>query len=213
MKQHVAHASVKIHARPEQVWEALTDPERVRQYMEGAHVRSTWAAGSPITWEGEHRGRPFRDHGKVLRAESCRVLEYTHWSSSQGEPDQPENHHTVMIELEARGDGMTHVTLAQDGNASEEARERSEENWRRMLNGLRDVAESRERSETSRGPERGGGSRGGDGALDHPSRDPDAWSGPERARAQARDPLRGQERHRDKEHDRKGGRNPDRDRW
>jgi uncharacterized protein YndB with AHSA1/START domain len=140
MQHHVAHASVKIHARPEQVWNALIDPEKVRQYMEGADVRSSWTAGAPITWQGEYRGRPFQDHGKVLRAERCRVLEYTHVSASEDVSDQPENYHTVTIELEDRED-VTEVTLSQDGNPSEEARRHSEENWRQMLNGLRQVVE------------------------------------------------------------------------
>ena len=140
MHQHVAHASVKIHAQPEQVWDALTKPELVRRYMAGATVDSNWTAGSPITWTGEMRGRSYEDRGKVLRAERCRVLEYTHYSPMQGAPESPENIHTVTIELDSDGRD-TKVSLTQEGNPSEEARKHNEANWREMLNGLRQVVE------------------------------------------------------------------------
>lgn len=140
MKEHVARASVKIHARPEKVWDALTNPEMVRRYMMGATVNSNWTAGAPITWSGEMRGRSFEDHGKVLRAERCRLLEYTHYSGGQGTPDSPDNYHTVKIELADEGRD-TKVTLVQEGNPTEEARRHSEDNWRDMLDGLRKVVE------------------------------------------------------------------------
>ena len=215
-QQHVAHASVKIHARPEQVWNALTDPEMVRQYMEGANVESSWTAGSPITWQGEYRGKSFHDHGKILRAERCRLLEYTHFSPTQGVPDLPENHHTVTIELEDR-QNVTHVTLSQDGNTSEEARENSEANWRKMLNGLRQVAEDHAMGDPGSTESRGHADRGArgaaDGARDRGQHGDDTWSGPERAHMDEKGQARGQERHRDKEHDRRTGRDLDRDRY
>ena len=190
MQQHVAHASVKIQAHPETVWEALTNPEMVREYMEGANVQSSWTPGSPITWQGEYRGKPFHDHGRILRAERCRVLAYTHFSPGQGVPDVPENHHTVTIELEPRGEDVTQVTLSQDGNPSEEARQHSEENWRRMLNGLREVSE-RTRNGDERGSNGGHGMRGGSRDRGRGPRDEDAWSGPERGRTRKRGIRRG----------------------
>lgn len=140
MKQHVAQASVKIHAEPEKVWDALTNPDMVRRYMGGATVDSNWTAGSPITWRGEMRGRSFEDRGKVLRAEPCRVLEYTHYSPQQGLGDSPENIHTVTIELDSDGRD-TNVRLVQEGNPTEEARRHNEASWREMLKGLRQVVE------------------------------------------------------------------------
>lgn len=140
MKQHVARASVKINARPEKVWDALTNPELVRRYMLGTTVNSNWTAGAPITWKGEMQGRSYEDRGKVLRAERCRLLEYTHYAGMQGTPDSPENQHTVKIELADEGRN-TKVTLVQEGNPTEEARRHSEDNWREMLDGLRQVVE------------------------------------------------------------------------
>ena len=96
--------------------------------------------GGDIIWEGEWQGRPYRDHGKVLRIEPDRLLEYTHFSPLAGKPDVPENYHTVTIRLAVDIHG-TEVTLAQDGNDTEEERRHSEKNWDLMLAGLKEYVE------------------------------------------------------------------------
>ena len=58
-----------------------------------------------------------------------------------GEEDIPENYHHVSITLADDGDA-TRVTLTQDGNSSEEAREHSQKNWEMMLSSLKKFVES-----------------------------------------------------------------------
>lgn len=139
-----ATASISIDAGEGAVWDALVNPELVEQYMFGATVESDWREGSRISWKGEWRGRAYEDHGTILRLDPGRLLRYSHFSPLSGVPDAPENYHTVTIEL--RGDrGRTLVSLSQDGNATESAREHSERNWATMLAGLKKVVEERER--------------------------------------------------------------------
>jgi uncharacterized protein YndB with AHSA1/START domain len=45
-------ASVEISASPRQVWNAITDPDLIKQYFFGTQVESTFEPGSPITWSG-----------------------------------------------------------------------------------------------------------------------------------------------------------------
>jgi len=52
----------------------------------------------------------------------------------------PENYHTVTVELSENGN-QTVVSLSQDNNETEQAREHSEKNWRIMLNGLKKFLE------------------------------------------------------------------------
>jgi uncharacterized protein YndB with AHSA1/START domain len=141
-RELVAHASRRIDATPDAVWRALTDPAMLAEYMFGATVVSDWQPGSSIVWRGEYQGRPYEDKGRVLRAEPGRVLEYTHFSPLAGLPDEPENYHRVTLEL-APETGGTRVTLAQDNNLSEDARQHSERNWGTMLDGLKRVVEGR----------------------------------------------------------------------
>jgi uncharacterized protein YndB with AHSA1/START domain len=136
----VSKASISIEAPKQVVWQALTTPEALKQYMFGADVTSDWEKGSPITWKGEVNGKKFQDRGVVLEVEPERSLQYTHFSPLSGKPDEPENYHTVTIGLADNADD-TVVSLVQDGNSDEAARAESEKNWTLMLAGLKDYVE------------------------------------------------------------------------
>jgi len=135
-----AKASVSIAAPAAKVWDALVNPQTIKQYMFGTTVVSDWQPGGSITWKGEWKGKAYEDKGKVLRIEPRRLLQYSHYSPLSGVPDTPENHHTVTIELSQAG-ALTRVSLSQDKNASEEARRNSEENWKSLLEGLKKLLE------------------------------------------------------------------------
>lgn len=141
MPNLVATASSTMNASPEQVWKALVTPAAITQYMFGTTVTSDFREGSPITWEGEWKGRPYKDKGVILASVPHRRLSYTHFSPLSGVPDIPENYHTVTIELSDAKPG-TRVVLTQDRNATEEEKTHSEENWRMMLAGLKKFVES-----------------------------------------------------------------------
>jgi len=140
MVGHVATAEVSVAAPAERVWEALTQPNLVAEYMFGAQIDTDWKVGSPITWQGEYEGKPFEDRGTVVAVEPVRLLEVTHFSPLSGQEDRPENYHNVRYELSA-DDGQTRVRLEQDNNASPEEAEHSRANWQMMLDGLKRVAE------------------------------------------------------------------------
>src|SRR5687768_14828549 len=124
-KDHIAKATATINASAATVWDALVQPEKIRKYMFGTNVVSDWKQGSPITWKGEWQGRAYEDKGTILKFSPPRMLQYTHFSPLTGQPDKPENYHTVTIELAGEG-AKTNVTLTQDNNPTEEARHHSE---------------------------------------------------------------------------------------
>jgi Uncharacterized conserved protein len=136
----VARASIEIAAPTPQVWDGLTNPDIIKQYMFGVDAECDWREGSPLILRGEWEGKPFEDKGTVLRVEEGRLLEYTHFSPLSGVQDRPENYHTITVELAEDG-GRTEVSLAQDNNASEEEREHSASMWATMLSGLKGVLE------------------------------------------------------------------------
>ena len=133
--------TVDIDAPRAKVWDALTNPAKVKQYMHGTDMSTDWMVGSPITWRGEWKGQAYVDRGIVLAFEPERLLRYTHWSPMGGSEDAPENYHTVTCEL--AGDGaQTALTLTQDNNATQaEADAMAENNWGPMLLGLKETAE------------------------------------------------------------------------
>jgi uncharacterized protein YndB with AHSA1/START domain len=136
-----AVSSVSINASIRSVWDALVNPMKVKQYMHGTDLASSWVVGGPITWSGEWKGKPYEDKGVILELEPPLVLAYTHWSPLGGSEDKPENYHTVTCRLEEH-DGTTTLTLTQDNNPTQaEADEMAASNWAPMLEGLKGVAE------------------------------------------------------------------------
>jgi uncharacterized protein YndB with AHSA1/START domain len=140
-KNLIARASTVIDAPRATVWNALVNPQLIKQYMFGTNVVSDWREGSPIVWKGEWQGRSYEDRGVILQLKPRTRLQYSHFSPLSGLPDEPQNYHTVTVELSGEGN-QTRVTLAQDKNASEQAREHSEGNWSMMLAGLKGLLES-----------------------------------------------------------------------
>ena len=136
----IAQASTSIEAPASRVWDALVTPETIKRYMFGATVVSDWKEGRPIVWKGELQGKAYEDKGVILELQPGRRLRFSHFSPLSGLADTPENHHTVTIDLAEEG-GRTLVTLTQDNNPSEEARAHSEENWRTVLEGLKQLLE------------------------------------------------------------------------
>ena len=133
--------SVTIDAPKGEVWDALTRPEKVKQYMHGTEMSTDWKEGSPISWKGEWKGKAYEDKGQVLEVQPQKRLSYTHWSPMGGSEDKPENYHTVTYELTGEN-GKTTLTLRQDNNPTqEEANQMAENNWGPVLEGLKETAE------------------------------------------------------------------------
>jgi uncharacterized protein YndB with AHSA1/START domain len=49
----VAKASIAVEASIAKVWDALINPEVIRQYMFGTDVVPDWKIGSSIVWKGK----------------------------------------------------------------------------------------------------------------------------------------------------------------
>jgi len=136
----IARASVAVNASRSEVWDALLNPEAIKQYMFGANVVTDWREGSAIVWKGEWGGESYEDKGVILQFKPERRLQYSHFSPRSGQPDKPENYHTVTIELSGEGK-QARVSLPQDNNPTEQACEHSEKYWEMMLTGLKKFLE------------------------------------------------------------------------
>lgn len=148
----IAKASTEINAPVEKVWQALTDPAQIKQYMFGSNVETDWKVGSLMTWRGEWNGQTYEDKGYVIEVDENKALEYSHYSPLTGKPDVPESYHNVRIELFPLGDTNTDtgdkeektmLTLTQDNNADEESVKNSEKNWAMALGSMKNLLETK----------------------------------------------------------------------
>src|SRR5438105_9433961 len=120
-ERFVARVSLTINASRERVWNALVNPETIKQYMPVTSVVSEWREDSPIVWKSEFQGKAFEVRGTVLRLEPERLFEYSHSRPifrSSAAPQPPESYQRVTIEL--RGDGgKTHVSVTEQNNITQ----------------------------------------------------------------------------------------------
>jgi uncharacterized protein YndB with AHSA1/START domain len=135
-----ATKSIVIAAPAERVWEALTDPVQVKQYMWGSDVVSDWKQGSPLIYRGIWEGKPFEDKGTILEINPPHLLRTNYFSPLRGKPDVPENYAEVTYALSAEGGG-TKLTVTQGNIPDEAGKAQSEGNWGTVLDAIKKLIE------------------------------------------------------------------------
>jgi uncharacterized protein YndB with AHSA1/START domain len=124
--------SIQIKAEPDKVWDALTNPAKIKQYFFGTDAVSDWKEGSSLVFKGEWQGKSYEDKGKILKIVPNKVLIYNYWSSMSGIEDKPENYANITYELDKK-EGMTSLTVTQDNIPNEQMKEHSQQNWKQFL--------------------------------------------------------------------------------
>lgn len=132
--------TMTLRASPEAVWDALTNPEKIKLYLFGTQTICDWKKGSPIAFTGEWEGGRYTDRGTILEIEKNRHLKYSYWSSFSPLPDLPENYSILTFTLHPR-ETEVDLTLEQWGFPDEKGLKHSEDNWGTVLEALRKVIE------------------------------------------------------------------------
>ncbi len=138
---HIAKQSITINAPAVKVWEALVNPVMIKQYLFGTEVQTDWKVGNPIIYKGTWEGKEYLDKGTIIDLVPGKLLLTTYWSSLSGLPDAPENYKSITYELKPEKQG-TRLNITQDNNATAEEKNHSEQNWKMVLNGLKELVET-----------------------------------------------------------------------
>ncbi len=138
----ILNKSISINASSAKVWDALTNPEIIKQYFFGTECISTWEKGSSIIFKGIYEGKAYEDKGIILDIKPGEFILYNYWSSFSGTPDIPENYAPIKYAI-ASSNNQTILTVTQEGFANEEAVEHSKNNWGFILEGLKKIVENR----------------------------------------------------------------------
>lgn len=141
MTVEASRVHTTISAPTAAVWKSLTNLTTFKKFFFGSDVATDWKVGSPITFRGEWKGKPYEDKGVVKTVDEGKRLAFTHWSPLSGMEDKPENYHIVAFDLKPAGRG-TEVTLSQTNQNDDEPltdRNRAEydKNWTMVLDGLK----------------------------------------------------------------------------
>ena len=141
LKDLVASQSVDVNASPSKVWEALTNPEIIKEYLFGTQTITNWQVGNDIIFQGEYEGQVYRDKGVILENIPNKLLSYSYWSGFSGLEDKPENYSSVTYSLESAGDNITRFTWTQKGYANEEGQQHAQSGMPEFLEQIKSIME------------------------------------------------------------------------
>jgi len=140
MTEFKIEIQIEINAATEKIWDALTNPEIIKQYLFGTEVISDWTVGAEIVFQGEYEDSQYKDKGTIKVFDVEKRFQYTYLSSFSGLEDIPENYHLITYDLDDKN-GITMLTIVQENIQSQEARDHSEKNWEMVLNKIKEIVE------------------------------------------------------------------------
>jgi uncharacterized protein YndB with AHSA1/START domain len=139
-KNLTSKVSTDITVPITKVWDALTKPELIKEYMFGTEAVSDWKVGSPIIFKGEWEGKSYEDKGTILAVAKPTFFQYNYWSNISGTSDSPDNYATITYVLSEQ-DNKTNLIITQDKIETQESKEKMEQNWAAMLQTIKKMLE------------------------------------------------------------------------
>lgn len=134
---------VFIKATPEQIWEAITNPDFTEKYFHGCRIKSTFDVGAPYSgWSGDETQELL--DGEILASEPPNRL-VTTWRALYDPDTAAEPHSRVSWEIEPQDGGVTRLTVVHD--ELEESLKTAESvagGWSFVLSGLKTYLETGE---------------------------------------------------------------------
>lgn len=140
MTPYKIEKSVEINASKEKVWDGLTNPDIIKQYMFGTETICDFKEGSEIIFQGSFEGTSYKDKGIIQKVITEKILQYTYLSSFSGLEDKPENYHLITYELQVKDD-KTILILKQENLQSKEVQEHADKSWDFVLLQIKEVLE------------------------------------------------------------------------
>lgn len=112
--EEIFERNIEINAPVHVVWEALTNPVLMKQWMAEPEMEldiiTDWKVGSLIVFKGFHHVT-FENKGFVLKFEPDKVLQYTHLSSLSRLADVPEHYSILEFVLVSSHNHRTKLTV------------------------------------------------------------------------------------------------------
>jgi len=134
--------SIEIEATKEKLWDVLTNPTYIAEYLYGTHTETDWNIGSEITFRGNYQGNKYEDKGIVMAHVPNQLLAYDYWSQFSGLEDIPENYCEVSYHIDEHKDGHILFTWQQIGFKDESAKAHNEAGIPAILTKIKELAEA-----------------------------------------------------------------------
>lgn len=136
----ILNKTININAPVSKVWNTLTNPDFMKEWLYGTKVIYNPKAGVPILFTGNWQGTEYKDKGTILKFETEKIFQYNYWSSFSGLPDSTENYSIITFEL-TENDNITELSLTQSNFATQTSYEHSDKNWDPALELIKKISE------------------------------------------------------------------------
>jgi len=140
MSDYVVKKTVQLDAMPDEVWDALTNPEKTKKYFFHCAVYSDWKPGSPIVFKGKiFFIFPIELKGTILEVVPQKLLKYQLVNGKTGTISTV----TDMLRVEGKSTILSIMDDVGAGEGASDRYERSMKGWDKILKGLRLLIEGR----------------------------------------------------------------------
>ncbi|WP_019507095.1 SRPBCC domain-containing protein [Pleurocapsa sp. PCC 7319] len=129
-----------INAPTNEVFDALTNSNKIVQYYPLEEVISDWQVDSEIICKGNVDGNSFSDYGKIDVLLPNEKFQYTYWSTNHGTERTSQNYVTICYSLSEQDNGTT-LTLEQKNIQSEPIYLQMLQVWDFLLSNLKNFVE------------------------------------------------------------------------
>jgi uncharacterized protein YndB with AHSA1/START domain len=133
--------SVIVNVDVKKVWDALTNPSKIKDYLFGTETITDWKVGSPLVFQGEYQGHKYKDKGVILENKPFETISYSYWTSFSGLEDKPENYSKTTYKLKVIDSNTTELTWIQKGFANEDGYNHSKNGMTDFLKAVKKVME------------------------------------------------------------------------
>ena len=138
--------NLTINANADQVWQMLTNPDLVKQYMFGSTIHSDWTEGSSVVYTLPIEGKDvIIVNGLIEEIKKPTRLHHTLFPTGADMEDIRENYLDIIYSIDEQ-DGVSELTIEQFGFSSvangEQRYNESVSGWDQLLAKMKEIAES-----------------------------------------------------------------------
>ena len=134
-------STILLNAPIEKVWNALTQPELVKQWQYGSDLITDWEVGNEIRFRNEWEGQVFEQWGTVLEVVPDQKIRYSLFFPRPELEDKPENYF-IMIYVLTKENQKTKLEIIQEDNRPGAVQEEPQGEENPILQGLKAIIEA-----------------------------------------------------------------------
>ncbi len=134
-------STIVLNAPIKKVWNALTQPELVKQWQYGSDLITDWKVGNEIRFRNEWEGQVFEQWGTVLEVVPDQKIKYSLFFPRPELEDKPENYF-IMIYVLTKENQKTKLEIIQEDNRPGAVQEEPQGEENPILQGLKAIIEA-----------------------------------------------------------------------